>query len=98
MPSKTSDRALKADRAGAICTPAQAEILRAYDHHRVQVNARVRVGDRSGVMLTYDWLMDAAPHDRYELVVVFEYADVHPAAPSDVQAVIDQLQFASIEE
>lgn len=50
-------------------------------------------------MLTYDWLMDAAPRDRYELVVVFQYAAAHPTAPPDVQAVIDQLQFtAFIEE
>lgn len=92
MPSKTSDRALKAVRALAGCTPAQARILRPFDHHRV------RVEDRSGVMLTYDWPLADESRDQYELVVVFAYADRHPAAPPHVQAVIDQLHFAIIEE
>ncbi|HZY41882.1 MAG TPA: hypothetical protein VFF59_07760 [Anaerolineae bacterium] len=96
MPSKTSGTAAEAasaDRAVANCSAEQAQRLMRFDHHRV------RVQDRSGVMLTYDWLMDAAPRDRYELVVVFQYAAAHPTAPPDVQAVIDQLQFtAFIEE
>lgn len=76
----------------AICTRDQATYLVDYDHHRVRVDGRL------AVMLTYDWMpLENAP-DPLLLRVVFQYAEKHPAAPPDIQAIIDQLHFMTLEE
>jgi hypothetical protein len=73
----------------AKCTPQQAQQLISYDHHRIVVNGR------DAVMLTYHWTDDM--QESLSLKVVFQYAALHPPAPSEVQAVVDQLQFSSTE-
>jgi hypothetical protein len=69
---------------------AQAARLVGYDHHRV------RVGARLGVLLTYHWLpLDDTP-EPLALMVVFPPLPValaHPAAPEQIQALINQLVF-----
>ncbi len=77
------------DRAMAACTRAEAAALLPWDHHRVQA------GGRPGVLLTLDLMqrpLDELP-EPLELLVVFHYAGAHPAAPPDVQAIVDTLNW-----
>jgi hypothetical protein len=71
----------------AECTANQANELINYDHHRVVINGC------DAVMLTYHWREDL--QEPLLVKAVFEYAELHPPAPPEVQAVIDQLQFRS---
>lgn len=73
----------------ALCTPEQVEQLIRYDHHRVNV------GGRPGVMLTYHWMSEDAA-EPFMLHVVFQYAEKHPPAPPEIQAIIDQLRFDAV--
>ena len=75
------------NQAVAICTREQAAQLVDYDHHVV------RVDGRNGVMLTYEWMPLEEHTGPFVLTVVFHYADRHPQAPAEVQAVIDSLRF-----
>jgi hypothetical protein len=74
-------------QATAICTRAQAEKLVRYDHHVVRVNGR------PGVMLTYAWMPVEEHTGPFVLTVVFQYAEKHPAAPDEIQTVVDGLSF-----
>lgn len=71
----------------AICTRDQAVQIVNYDHHRVRVDGRL------AVMLTYHWMPLEDTPEPLTLRAVFQYADKHPAAPPEVQAIIDQLHF-----
>ena len=75
------------DQAVAICTRQQAEKLVDYDHHVVQVNGR------AGVMLTYEWMPLVEHTGPFLLTVVFHYAEKHPPAPGEIQAIVDGLSF-----
>ena len=75
------------DQAVAICSRQQAEKLLDYDHHVVQVNGR------AGVMLTYEWLPMEEHTGPFVLTVVFHYAEKHPPAPAQIQALVDGLSF-----
>lgn len=75
------------DQAVAICTRPQAEQLADYDHHTVQVDGR------AGVMLTGEWMPLEGHRGPFVLTVVFHYAEKHPKAPAQVQAVVDGLAF-----
>ena len=44
-------------------------------------------------MLTYEW-MPLEEHTRpFVLTVVFQYAEKHPPAPDEIQAIVDGLSF-----
>ena len=75
------------DQAVAICTHEQAEQLADYDHHVVQVNGR------AGVMLTYEWLPVEEHNGPFVLTVGFHYAEKHPPAPKEIQAIVNELRF-----
>jgi hypothetical protein len=75
------------DQAVALCTREQAEQLVNYDHHVVQVNGR------AGVMLTYEWMPVEEHTGPFLLTVVFHYAEKHPPAPKEIQAIVDRLSF-----
>jgi hypothetical protein len=83
----TSFNRIHPDQAVAICTREQAEALAAYDHHVVQVNGR------PGVMLTYAWMPVEEHSGPFVLTVVFHYAEKHPAAPEEIQSIVDGLNF-----
>ena len=74
-------------QAVAICSPEQAEKLVDYDHHMVRVNGQ------AGVMLTDEWMPLAEHAGPFILTVVFHYAEKHPPAPAEIQAVVDGLTF-----
>ncbi|HEX5809327.1 MAG TPA: hypothetical protein VFY25_11720 [Anaerolineales bacterium] len=74
-------------QATAICTRQQAEQLVRYDHHVVRVNGR------PGVMLTYEWMPVEEHPGPFVLTVVFHYAEKHPPAPDEIQAIVDGLSF-----
>lgn len=75
------------DQAVAICTREQAEQLASFDHHTVRINNHV------GVMLTSTWLPLEEHTPPFLLTVVFRYADRHPAAPAEIQTLVDGLHF-----
>jgi hypothetical protein len=75
------------DRAVAICTRQQAEQLVSYDHHVVQVNGQ------AGVMLTHEWMPIEEHAGPFLLTVVFHYAEKHPPAPGEIQALVGELSF-----
>jgi hypothetical protein len=75
------------DQAVALCTREQAEKLADYDHHVVQVDGR------AGVMLIYEWLPIDEHNGPFLLTVVFHYAEKHPPAPGEIQAIVDGLSF-----
>jgi hypothetical protein len=75
------------DQAVAICTREQAEQLVDFDHHTVRIN------DRIGVMLTNEWMPLEEHAPPFLLTVVFRYADRHPAAPAEIQTLVDRLRF-----
>lgn len=74
-------------QATAICTRTQAQQLVRYDHHAIRVNGR------RGVMLTYPWMPVEEHAGPFVLTVVFQYAEKHPTAPEDIQALVDGLHF-----
>ncbi len=78
---------IPAHQAVAICTREQAEELVNYDHHVVRVN------ERNGVMLTGAWMPVQEHAGPFILTVVFHYADKHPRAPEQIQAIVDGLTF-----
>jgi hypothetical protein len=78
---------IQPSQAVALCTRVQAETLVKYDHHTV------RVDGRPGVMLTYEWMPLEEHSGPFVLTVVFHSAEKHPAAPEEIQAVVDELEF-----
>jgi hypothetical protein len=75
------------DQAVALCTRQQAEQLINYDHHVIQMDGR------AGVMLTYEWMPLEEHPGPFLLTVVFHYAEKHPLAPNEIQAIVDELSF-----
>ena len=75
------------DQAVAICTREQAEQLVDFDHHTVWIR------DRLGVMLTNEWMPLEEHAPPFVLTVVFRYADRHPAAPAEIQTLVNRLRF-----
>ena len=75
------------DQAIAICTREQAKQLVDFDHHTVRINGRL------GVMLTYEWMPLEKHSPPFLLTVVFRYADRHPAAPAEIQTLVNRLRF-----
>lgn len=71
-----------------MCSPAQAAQLAPYDHHRVYLDGR------AAVILTYHWPPTYDDSDTLTLYAVFRYAEQHPLATADIQAIVDQLAFA----
>jgi hypothetical protein len=78
---------IQPDQAIAICTREQAEQLVNYDHHVVQVDGR------AGVMLTYEWMPLEEHTGPFLLTVVFRHVQGHPAAPAEIQSLVDGLRF-----
>ncbi len=76
----------------ATCTREQAEILAAWDHHRV------RVGERWGILITYPLMMqlEAAagvlaaevPAEPLEVKVVFNPAPKHMPTAEQARAIV----------
>ena len=89
-------------QVAAKCTTAQSEKLIWFDHHRV------KVGERWGIMITYHWMAEKEAKEYFVVKVVFNPSPLHlptedaarvvvfqhPAAPQDVQEIIDQLEFS----
>ncbi len=75
------------DQAVAICTQEQARQLVDFDHHTVRISGRL------GVMLTNEWMPLEEHAPPFLLTVVFRYADSHPAAPAEIQTLVDGLRF-----
>ena len=75
------------DQAVAICTREQARQLVDFDHHTVRIQGRL------GVMLTNEWMPLEEHAPPFLLTVVFRYADRHPAAPAEIQTLVDGLRF-----
>ncbi len=78
---------LQPDQAVAICTREQAKQLADFDHHTVRIN------DQLGVMLTHQWMPLEEHAPPFVLTVVFRYADRHPAAPAEIQTLVNRLRF-----
>lgn len=74
-------------QAVAICSREQAEQLANYDHQRVNV-----LGE-AGVLLTSEWMPLEEHAGPFLLTVVFHYAQSHPPAPAEIQAIVDRLKF-----
>jgi hypothetical protein len=70
----------------AACPAADVARLREMDHHVVTVDGR------AAVLLAYH-LWAAGPADAARVFVLFRYAERHPRAPADVQAIVDGLTF-----
>ncbi len=87
MSRSSSFNRINPDQAVAICTRDQAEQLVNYDHHVVDVNGR------KGVMLTYEWMPLEEHPGPFLLTVVFHYVEGHPAAPAEIQALVNGLSF-----
>ena len=71
------------------CARADAALLLRYDHHVVWVDGR------PALLLTYAWAvegLDALP-EPLAFEVSFTYPRGHPAAPREVQAVVDRIVF-----
>jgi hypothetical protein len=80
------------DMLVAVCSREQAEQIILYDHHVVVAN-----GDLPGVMITYHWMPLEEAEDPLILMLIPAHVDVHPPAPPEIQAIIDQLMFTSLE-
>ena len=78
---------LQPDQAVAICTREQARQLVDFDHHTVRIQGRL------GVMLTNEWMPLEEHAPPFLLTVVFRYADRHPAAPAEIQSLVNRLRF-----
>lgn len=77
------------ERAEAICPRGVAGLLLRYDHHVV------RIAGRPALLRTYHWA-ESAPEDwpaELTVSVSFTYAAGHPAAPDEVQRVVNTLIF-----
>ena len=44
-------------------------------------------------MLTYAWMPVEEHAGPFVLTVVFQYAEKHPSAPDEIQAIVDRLNF-----
>ncbi len=75
------------DQAIALCSREQATQLVEYDHHSVTVF------DKSGVLLTYEWMPLEDHTGPFILTVVFHFAEKHPPAPDHIQVIVDGLKF-----
>ena len=75
------------DQAVAICAREQARQLVDFDHHTVRIQGRL------GVMLTNEWIPLEEHAPPFLLTVVFRYADRHPAAPAEIQSLVNRLRF-----
>ncbi len=85
----------------AVCNRSQAEQLAAFDHHQAIVK------ECWGILITYHWLpvddasepliatvlFNPAPNHTTSEGQIRQMIRQHPAAPPDIQAVIDQLTF-----
>jgi hypothetical protein len=78
------------DQLAAQVSREQAEAILRFDHHRV------KVGGRWGVLLTYYLMPLEEAAEPLMVRVVFHYAEAHPLAPPEVQAVIEELKFGGI--
>ena len=95
MPRWTRDSAILAERYPderwvGTCSRADAAVLLRYAHHVV------RIGGRPALLLTYPWAAEGldALAEPLAFAVSFTYPRGHPAAPPDVQALVDRLVFA----
>lgn len=87
---RTKDGAKYPDeRSQANCPRGNAALLLRFDHHVV------RVEGRPALLRTYHWAADPPGAWPAELLleVSFTYATGHPAAPDEVQRVVDTLAF-----
>ena len=77
------------DHLFAPCSRAQAAQLMRFDHHVIQVQGR------PAVMLTYHWTnaYEEGFSGPFPLLALFYHTERHPAAPPEVQALVDQLHF-----
>jgi hypothetical protein len=73
----------------AACNRKQAQQLVDYDHHRVTINGR------AAVLLTYHWMPLEDAVEPLLIKAIFHYAEQHPPAPPQIQAIIETLQFYS---
>lgn len=88
MPARPSSfNQIHPDQAIALCSRDQARQLVKYDHHRVTVF------EREGVLLTDEWMPLEDHAGPFILTVVFHYAEKHPPAPAEVQAIVNGLKF-----
>ncbi len=76
--------------ATALCPPKETAQLLPYNHYTVQVNGR------TGVLVTYPDLKETELTQPVELQIVFEHIAGHPAAPQEVQSIINNLTFDTI--
>ena len=92
MPQWSSDRDAAAqrhpdERWEGSCSRAVAAMLVRYDHHTVWLHGR------RALLLTYHW--NAAPlatqAEPFHFTVSFTFARGHPAAPADIQALVEGL-------
>jgi len=81
------------ERWTGTCSRADAELLLRYHHHVVWIDGR------PALLLTYSWAADGLGAQPEPLVfaVSFTYPRGHPAAPREVQALIERLTFAPVD-
>jgi hypothetical protein len=72
------------------CSREAAALLLRYDHHVVWVSGR------AALLLTYAWAAEGleAHTEPLAFTISFTYASGHPAAPHEVQALVDGLTFS----
>jgi hypothetical protein len=75
------------DHFAATVSREQVEAILRFDHHRVNV------GGRWGVLLTYHLMPLEEAAEPLMVKVVFHYAEAHPLAPPEVQAVVEEFEF-----
>jgi hypothetical protein len=77
----------------ARCPRADAPQLLRYDHHVVWI------AGRQALLRTYQWAARAAESwpDELAFEISFTYAPGHPAAPREIQRLVDSLSFAPVE-
>jgi hypothetical protein len=76
------------ERWGASCAAPEAPLLHRWDHHTVWIEGR------RALLLTAPWANTAqAAVGQYAFAVSFTYAAGHPAAPVEVQRLVERLSF-----
>jgi hypothetical protein len=98
MPQWSRDRAVDRakypdERRRSRCPRTAAPLLLRYDHHVVWLDGR------AALLLTYRWAEqspDSWP-DELPFEVSFTYAPGHPAAPAEVQRIVETLTFSPME-
>ena len=72
------------------CARSDAGLLLRHDHHVVWI------GGRAALLLTSSWATKELDEweEPLQFEVSFTYPRGHPSAPSEVQAVVDRLDFA----